>query len=36
MKPIYYLIHSVSFGNTLVVTPTLRCINMLYKKNIIR
>lgn len=34
MKPIYYLIHSVSFGDTLAATPTLRYIAQSHNQKI--
>jgi FkbM family methyltransferase len=34
MKPIYYLIHSISFGDTLAATPTLRYISQSHNQKI--
>jgi FkbM family methyltransferase len=34
MKPIYYLIHSISFGDTLAATPTLRYIAQSHNQKI--
>jgi hypothetical protein len=33
MKPIYYLIHSISFGDTLAATPTLRYFSESHEEN---
>lgn len=34
MKPIYYLIHSVSFGDTLAATPTLRYLSECHERKL--
>lgn len=34
MKPIYYLIHSISFGDTLAATPTLRYLSQSHEQRI--
>ena len=34
MKPIYYLIHSISFGDTLAATPTLRYLSQSHNQKI--
>ena len=34
MKPIYYLIHSISFGDTLAATPTLRYLSNSHEQRI--
>lgn len=34
MKPIYYLIHSISFGDTLAATPTLRYISQSHNQKV--
>ena len=34
MKPIYYLIHSVSFGDTLAATPTLRYLSQSHERKL--
>ncbi len=34
MKDIFYLIHSISFGDTLAATPTLRYISKSHNKKI--
>jgi FkbM family methyltransferase len=34
MKPIYYLIHSISFGDTLSATPTLRYLSQSHNQKI--
>jgi len=34
MKEIYYLIHSINFGDTLCATPTLRYLSQSHRKKI--
>lgn len=34
MKPIYYLIHSISFGDTLAATPTLRYLSESHERKL--